>query len=84
MLFDPVQLEKVFYNLLSNAFKFTKESGRICMCVQVEEGVVTVSVSDDGEESLRNLFSCVRAIFSGRQQNARQSGPRLRNRLVVV
>ena len=75
MLFDPVQLEKVFYNLLSNAFKFTKESGRICMCVQVEEGVVTVSVSDDGEgispESLPHVFE---RFFQDDKQNARQSG----------
>ncbi len=32
--FDPEKIENIFYNLLSNAFKFTPEGGRISMQVQ--------------------------------------------------
>ncbi|MFQ5583250.1 MAG: ATP-binding protein, partial [Calditrichia bacterium] len=33
LLIEPDKLEKVFYNLLSNAFKFTPEGGRIAVTV---------------------------------------------------
>ena len=48
MLFDPVQMEKVFFNLLSNSFKFTREGGHIGMTVQETGDSVSVSVKDDG------------------------------------
>ena len=37
--YDPEKLEKVFYNLLSNAFKFTPEGGRVMVEIRrVEDG----------------------------------------------
>jgi len=35
--FDPEKLENIFYNLLSNAFKFTPESGQISMKIQFHQ-----------------------------------------------
>jgi len=35
--YDPEKLEKVFYNLLSNAFKFTSQGGKIFVTVTTEE-----------------------------------------------
>lgn len=46
--FDKEQLEKVFFNLLTNAFKFTPEGGRICMNVEQKDNKITVSVTDNG------------------------------------
>ncbi|MBE7172655.1 MAG: response regulator [Williamsia sp.] len=46
--FDKGQLEKVFFNLLGNAFKFTPEGGRICLNVEQNENRVKISVTDNG------------------------------------
>jgi ligand-binding sensor domain-containing protein/signal transduction histidine kinase/CheY-like chemotaxis protein len=46
--FDKEQLEKVFFNLLTNAFKFTPDGGMICMNVEQKENRVQVTVTDNG------------------------------------
>lgn len=46
--FDPTQMEKVFYNLLSNAFKFTPENGTIDITVEVTENTVEIAIADTG------------------------------------
>lgn len=62
LYFDPEQLEKVFFNLLSNAFKFTPDYGIIVLTVnRVDHGYVEVTVLDNGkgipEESRDRLFT---------------------------
>lgn len=47
--FDRVQMEKVFYNLLSNAFKFTPEHGQIIVRVEEEQEALLVQVIDTGK-----------------------------------
>ncbi len=58
--FDPVQLQKVIFNLLSNAFKYTPEKGTIIVDVRKTSSQVTVSVSDTGrgipEEYIYKIF----------------------------
>ncbi len=46
--FDPEQLQKVFNNLLSNAFKYTKEKGFIDIVVLETDTHVIVKVIDNG------------------------------------
>lgn len=48
--FDRHMLDKVIFNLLSNAFKFTPEGGRISIFVQedLQEGVIKLSIEDNG------------------------------------
>lgn len=46
--FDSNQMQKVFYNLLSNAFKYTKEKGTIELVIEEDGEIVTVKVIDDG------------------------------------
>ena len=47
--FDPDKMEKVFYNLLSNAFKFTPGGGRITVSVGTEQDqLVVIRVKDTG------------------------------------
>jgi CheY-like chemotaxis protein len=63
--FDPDKLDKVLYNLLSNAFKFTPSGGSIIvkMSFPVQEGLtfLHLSVGDTGEgiqeKDLPHIFS---------------------------
>lgn len=48
LYFDEKQLEKVFFNLLANAFKFTPEGGRITVSVQHGETSTEIQVADTG------------------------------------
>lgn len=58
--FDPDQLEKVIFNLLVNAFKFTPRGGKIELSAVAVEGFVDIRVKDNGKriapENLKNLF----------------------------
>jgi signal transduction histidine kinase len=57
---DPNRLLQVLGNFFSNAVKFTREDGRIAFGVREQDGVVAVSVQDDGigiaAEDLSKLF----------------------------
>ncbi|WP_353137060.1 two-component regulator propeller domain-containing protein [Pseudopedobacter sp.] len=59
--FDKDQLEKVIFNLLSNAFKFTPDSGSVRVRVSQETNFLTIIIEDDGEgipeENVQNLFT---------------------------
>lgn len=46
--FDKEQLEKVFFNLISNAFKFTPDGGRIQVHITEEGPYIKVTVTDSG------------------------------------
>jgi ligand-binding sensor domain-containing protein/signal transduction histidine kinase/DNA-binding response OmpR family regulator len=48
MYFDQIQLQKVFFNLLSNAFKFTPQGGCIQLTVECEQDTVMIKVTDNG------------------------------------
>lgn len=51
--FDSDKMEKICYNLLSNAFKFTPENGHVSIHLSVlnhsEERMIQLSVCDDGK-----------------------------------
>lgn len=46
--FDPVQMQKVIFNLLSNAFKYTPDKGHITVMVNRRGYEAVVEVSDTG------------------------------------
>lgn len=58
--FDTSQLEKVFYNLLSNAFKYTPDKGEINISVNSDSDSVTINITDNGlgidETDLNKIF----------------------------
>ncbi|WP_431200840.1 hybrid sensor histidine kinase/response regulator transcription factor [Mucilaginibacter sp. P19] len=50
--FDSNQLEKAIYNLLSNAFKFTPEQGKITLTVGksfIEDNWIEIGITDNGK-----------------------------------
>lgn len=63
MYLDKGKLDKIVYNLLSNAFKYTPAGGSIAFSIRVdqENGELILSVSDTGvgisKEKQRELFS---------------------------
>ena len=46
--FDKDKLEKIFTNLLSNAFKYTGERGTVSVIVEMEDNRLRISVEDNG------------------------------------
>lgn len=46
--FDPVQMQKVIFNLLSNAFKYTSKGGHIKISIKRLQRSVEIAVSDTG------------------------------------
>lgn len=63
---DRVRLVQVFSNLLNNAAKYTEPGGRIDIQVSLEEGVVHVSIRDNGagipREMLGDIFEMFRQV----------------------
>jgi ligand-binding sensor domain-containing protein/signal transduction histidine kinase/DNA-binding response OmpR family regulator len=59
--FDKIQMEKVFFNLLSNAFKFTKNEGTISILLREDSDEIHIEVRDNGigipENEKDKLFS---------------------------
>jgi signal transduction histidine kinase/DNA-binding response OmpR family regulator len=46
--FDPNMLDKVFFNLISNAFKFTSENGQIKVSIRKEGNFAQIEIKDNG------------------------------------
>src|SRR5262249_21400980 len=65
VLADPDKLDKVFFNLISNALKFTPRGGRVVVRLETAKEHVAVVVDDDGpgisEEQKAALFWRFRA-----------------------
>ncbi len=59
--FDSSQLEKVFYNILSNAFKYTADGGEISFHIKDEGDYIHISITDNGigipEEDQEKIFT---------------------------
>ncbi|MCM1138260.1 MAG: substrate-binding domain-containing protein [Muribaculum sp.] len=60
MAIDVEKIERVFFNLLSNAFKYTNDNGSISVSCDYTPEVLTLKVSDTGEGiselDLGNIF----------------------------
>lgn len=69
---DPSQMEKVLFNLLSNAFKYTPEKGNIDLVLVDEADKILIKVHDDGvgiaPEYLSEIFTNFYQIKTQSQQ----------------
>lgn len=72
MFVDKGKLDKMVYNLLSNAFKYTPQGGKVTLHVMVDEesGLLRIKVSDTGvgipKEKRNQLFNrFMQSNFSG-------------------
>lgn len=72
MYVDKGKLDKIVYNLLSNAFKYTPQKGKIRLCVQAltENNLLEIKVTDTGvgipKEKQNELFKrFMQSNFSG-------------------
>lgn len=54
--FDSQLLEKVFFNLLSNAFKYTPDNGNIIISGRTTDNEVEISISDTGSGIAKTMF----------------------------
>ncbi len=69
--FDKDQMEKVFFNLLSNAFKFTPNGGAIHLKIALKRQKVKITVTDNGKGiAIHNLD----AIFTNFYQADQSMG----------
>ncbi|WP_350340379.1 HAMP domain-containing sensor histidine kinase [Paraflavitalea speifideaquila] len=64
LYFDRAQLEKVFFNLLVNAFKFTPDGGRISLVVELQGNQVIASVTDNGRGIAPSTWTSCLPTFS--------------------
>lgn len=60
MPIDRDMVDKMVYNLLSNAFKYTPDKGSIAVALRLNDGLVSISIADTGigitDEQRRTLF----------------------------
>lgn len=88
MYIDKGKLDKITYNLLSNAFKYTPQGGRVCLYVNIHEGreLLEIQVTDTGvgipKEKRNELFNrFMQSSFSGESVGV---GLHLTHELVTV
>ncbi|MDR0395638.1 MAG: response regulator [Tannerella sp.] len=76
--FDPVQLQKVFNNLLSNALKYTEANGHIEIFVDETDSKVLVKVLDNGigisEDDTPRIFERFYQAASGKKMSNAYTG----------
>lgn len=69
--FDPQQMQKVFYNLISNAFKYTPKDGTISIVVEQFVDTVDIAIVDSGigisGEAIEKIFDSFYQAENGLQ-----------------
>jgi signal transduction histidine kinase/DNA-binding response OmpR family regulator len=67
---DPENIDKIVMNLLSNAFKFTPDSGKITLDLNTQDEKIVIMVTDNGsgiaDEDKPKVFE---RFYSANQQN---------------
>ena len=60
---DADKVEKILFNLLSNAFKYTPDNGNIIISGRTTDNEVEISISDTGSGIAKNDVSQIFARF---------------------
>jgi len=73
--FDPNMIDKVIFNLISNAFKFTKENGYIYVKVSSSNNYAEIAVEDNGVGmSPDAIVHAFEPFFQGEYENYKGTG----------
>jgi response regulator RpfG family c-di-GMP phosphodiesterase/signal transduction histidine kinase len=64
LILDPDQFEKVVFNLLSNALKFTNKGGKITIYIEDKDDTVVLTVEDTGIGIPANMLGTIFDRFS--------------------
>ncbi len=60
VVFDPDKMEKIFYNVISNAFKFVPSNGEIKVSVNITDSTAEIRIKDTGigipSHRLKHIF----------------------------
>lgn len=76
--FDSYQLQKVFYNLLSNAFKYTRPGGTVEVNISVVEQHIQIKVMDTGiglsTDDVAHIFDRFYQAENGKQLSGANPG----------
>ncbi len=75
---DPVRIEQIISNLLTNASKFTNEGGRIIISAKREGTMARISIADNGigidPEMLDRIFEAFLQLETGQQRKGEGLG----------
>jgi signal transduction histidine kinase/ActR/RegA family two-component response regulator len=81
---DPVRLQQVLRNVLSNAMKFTPQGGRITIAVEARDNHSVVTVRDTGAGITPDFLPYVFDIFRQQERGTRRAHEGLGIGLAVV
>ncbi len=85
---DTDKLEKILFNLLSNAFKYTPDNKRIRLSVESDNDRLIVKVEDEGRgievHKIDTLFNRFETVDKGNRKNSTGIGLSLVNELVKL
>ncbi|NML16077.1 CheR family methyltransferase [Azohydromonas caseinilytica] len=71
---DPVRMEQVVWNLLTNALKFTPEGGHVGVALRVEQGQAELQVRDTGRGIAPEALPQVFDMFKQAEPGTRRRG----------
>lgn len=75
---DRNSIEKVIFNLISNAFKYTPVNGYIKINVSQKDDVLTINIKNSGkgltERQMSEIFNQFKIFETSKMQNARGTG----------
>ena len=73
--FDTTMIDKVIFNVLSNAFKFTKENGNIHVSISKSNDKAVIIIEDDGVGMSKEVIDhAFEPFFQGEYENYKGTG----------
>jgi signal transduction histidine kinase len=73
--FDTTMIDKVIFNVLSNAFKFTKEHGSINVSISKNNECAIIKIADDGVGMTKEVIDhAFEPFFQGEYENYKGTG----------